>query len=37
MSLLLMLGTCQTAFAQPTILGEPVGLYNADGLLLVTD
>ena len=37
MSLLMVFGACQTAFAQVTILGEPVGIYNADGVLLVTD
>ena len=37
MSLLMVFGTCQTAFAQATILGEPVGIHNADGVLLVTD
>lgn len=37
MSLLMLFGTCQTAFGQVTILGEPVGIYNADGTLLVTD
>ena len=30
-------GVCQTAFGQVTILGEPVGILNADGVLLVTD
>ncbi|MBR5816126.1 MAG: S-layer homology domain-containing protein [Anaerotignum sp.] len=37
MSLLMLFGTCQTAFAQATVLGEPVGITNADGVLLVTD
>ena len=37
MSLLMVFGTCQTAFGQVTILGEPVGIHNADGVLLVTD
>ena len=37
MSLLMLFGTCQTAFGQVTILGEPVGIYPADGVLLVTD
>lgn len=37
MSLMMVFGTCQTAFGQVTILGEPVGIHNADGVLLVTD
>jgi len=37
MSLLMVFGACQTAFGQVTILGEPVGIHNADGVLLVTD
>ena len=37
MSLLMVFGACQTAFGQVTILGEPVGLYNDNGVLLVTD
>ena len=37
MSLLIAFGTCQTAFANAgnvSILGEPMGIYNADGVLL---
>ena len=37
MSLLMVFGTCQTAFGQVTILKEPVGLHSVDGALLVTD
>ena len=37
MSLLMLFGTCQTALAQVTVLGEPVGITNANGVLLVTD
>ena len=37
MSLLMVFGACQTAFGQVAILGEPVGIHNADGVLLVTD
>lgn len=37
MSLMLLVGTCQTAFGQVTILGEPTGIYPAEGGLLVTD
>lgn len=37
MILLMVFGSCQTAFGQVTILGEPVGIHNADGVLLVTD
>ena len=39
-SLLMAFGTCQTAFANVenvSILGEPMGIYNADGVLLVAD
>ena len=40
MSMLMALGICQTAFAEESnvlILGEPAGIYNADGVLLVAD
>ncbi|MBR5467767.1 MAG: S-layer homology domain-containing protein [Firmicutes bacterium] len=40
MTLLMAFGACQTAFANATnvsILGEPMGIYNADGVLLVAD
>lgn len=40
MTLFMTLGMCSTAFANVnnvSILGEPVGIYNADGVLLVAD
>ncbi|MBQ7102876.1 MAG: hypothetical protein IJN89_02325, partial [Anaerotignum sp.] len=38
MSLMMVFGTCQTAFGGTvTTLSEPVGIFNAKGVLLVTD
>lgn len=37
LSLLMVFGACQTAFGQVTVLGEPVGIHNAGGVLLVAD
>ncbi|MBQ3568135.1 MAG: hypothetical protein IJA25_04310, partial [Anaerotignum sp.] len=38
MSLMMVFGTCQTAFGGTvTTLSEPMGIFNANGVLLVTD